>query len=84
MEKQIVMVDGYEIPVFEVTNDLYGNRRYVVHYRDIGLHEYESTQRTRKAGIKKYRGMSFGGGFVFQSSNPSITLKRVIGILHKE
>lgn len=51
------------------TNDVNGNPRYIVHWLDLGLKDYESTTLTKKAGLSKYRAKWYGGGFVFTSYN---------------
>lgn len=59
-----VNVDGREVRFYRINNDVYGNPRYLVHYLDLGLKEYESLT---DFGLKKYRGKDFGGGLVFSS-----------------
>jgi len=49
--------------------DVNGNPLYFVHYLDLGLDKYESTKLTRKAGLRKFTGKEYGGGFTFQSYN---------------
>lgn len=57
------------IDVYRVDNDVNGNPRYVVHFLALGLDSAKPTNKTREAGLSKYRGKDFGGGFVFQSYN---------------
>lgn len=52
-----------------IDNDTNGNPRYVVHWLNLGLNDYEATPLTRKAGLSKYRAKWYGGGFVFTSYN---------------
>lgn len=76
------MINVKEIQVHRVKNDGNGNPRYVVHYLALGLTTYESTKKTRAAGLKLYRGRDFGGGFVFSSYNTEYTLERILEVLH--
>ncbi len=55
----------YRIPGYD-TN---GNARYVVSWLMLGLDRYDSTDVTRRAGLRIYKGRMFGGGFSFQSGN---------------
>jgi len=65
----------------KIKNDVNGNSRYVVHFLDLGLDKYESTKQTRDAGLAKYRGRDFGGGFAFQSYNLNLSIKRILKAL---
>ena len=76
------MINVKEIQLHRTNNDVNGNPRYVVHYSALGLPEYESTKKTRAAGLKLYRGRDFGGGFVFTSYNTEYTLEWVLEVLH--
>lgn len=50
-----------------IDSDVNGNPRYIVHWLNLGLEDYASTKATRQAGLTKYRGKRYGGGFVCQS-----------------
>lgn len=65
-----------------VNSDANGNPRYVVSFIVLGLPTYESTAKTRAAGLKKYRGRDFGGGFVFSSYNVQHDLNEIMKTLH--
>lgn len=78
MRKEIVEINGEKIDVYGAKDDMYGNPRYVIHYLALGLKDYESTKRTRSAGLKKYKGKEFGGGFVFQSYNVQASMEKII------
>jgi len=71
----------HDLEVTRITNDINGNPRYVVHYLALGLPEYKATNKTRRAGLTKYRGKSFGGGFVFQSYNIDASLNFIMEAL---
>lgn len=78
------MIDVKEIQLHRINSDANGNPRYVVHYLALGLPDYESTKKTRAAGLKMYRGRDFGGGFVFTSYNTDYDLERILEVLHGE
>ena len=76
------------ITFHHTSNDIYGNPRYIVHFPAfIGKMEHNdktilqrygiAAQRAKRAGFKKYRGKSFGGGFVCQSYSLTETAKRI-------
>lgn len=77
---------GKKVSFYRTTNDYYGNPRYIVHFLDLGLNRHESNNLTRRAGLKKYSGKSFGGGFVFQSYNvdSSADFFESLGLLRDE
>ena len=81
MKKFIETVDGVDYTVYSTTNDYYGNPRYIIHFLSLGLKNYMSTKLTRKAGLEKYTGKSFGGGFVFQSYNVESSLRYILKTL---
>ena len=76
------MINVKEIQLHKVNNCVNGNPRYVVSFMALGLPTYESTKKTREAGLKIYRGRDFGGGFVFTSYNTEYDLERILEILH--
>ncbi len=79
----ITLKDGSETAVYRHPQlDANGNPKYFVHYLELGLSEYENTEKTRKAGLRKYTGRLFGGGYVFQSYNPEESMRRIIEMLH--
>lgn len=80
-----------DITFYHTTNDFYGNPRYIVHFLDFlkedefpGLGCLEQFQiahkRAKKAGFSKYRGKSFGDGFVCQSYSLNETAKRILEV----
>lgn len=66
----------------KVAHDTNGNPRYVVSFLALGLPTYESTAKTRAAGLKKYRGKDFAGGFVFSSFSVENDLREILKTLH--
>ena len=72
----------YSISAFRIHNNVNGNPRYVVHFLDLGMESYQTSNLTRKAGIIPYRGKWFGGGFVFSSYSLERDLKRIVEILN--
>ena len=83
LSKFTVNLKGNEVSVFKTTNDVNGSPRYLIHFLDLDLNEYESTKATRKAGFKIYRGKAFGGGFVFTSYSVEQELNTMYDILHE-
>ena len=79
----ITLEDGRETAVYRHPElDVNGNPRYFIHFMELGLDDYVSTKETRKAGLKKYKGRLFGGGYIFSSYNPSESVKRIMQILN--
>jgi len=72
------------VTVYRYGNDVNGNPRYLVHYLMIDLPDYISTDKTRQAGLTKYHGRAFGGGYRFTSYNVEETVNKIIDILHKD
>ena len=57
----ITPTGGYLIPYEKITHDRFGYPRYLVHYTDLGLRQYDSII-GRVTGLKKYRGKTKGDG----------------------
>ena len=57
----IMPTGGYLIPYEKISHDCFGYPRYLVHYADLGLRQYDSII-GRVTGLKKYRGKTKGGG----------------------
>ena len=72
--KEITTVQGKEIEVFRIPNDVNGNPRYVVHFLDLNIKLSDYDNINKLYGFKKYRAKWFGGGVVFQSYNIEDTL----------
>lgn len=70
-----VEVNGKNIEVCQIVADTYGNPRFVVHFRDLGISLEEYDNINKKYGFKKYRAQWYGGGIVFQSYNIADTLE---------
>lgn len=64
-EKRIEL-EGNEITYYPIGNDVNGNPRCVVHFRDLDI---ELNDYGRVPGLTKYRGKWFGGGYVTQCWN---------------
>jgi len=84
MTKCIEKINGVNYPLYRIDNDSNGNPRYLIHFLDLDLKDHVSTKATRKAGLKKYTGKSFGGGFVFQSYNVESSLRYILKTLKEE
>ena len=57
----ITPTGGYLIPYEKISHDRFGYPRYLVHYADLGLKQYDSVI-ARMIGLKKYRGKTKGEG----------------------
>ena len=57
----ITPTGGYLIPYEKISHDRFGYPRYLVHYTDLGLIQYDSNI-GRVTGLKKYRGKTKGYG----------------------
>lgn len=68
-------VQGKEIEAFRIPNDVNGNPRYVVNFRDLGVGLWDYDNINKLYGFKKYMAKWFGGGVVFQSYNIAETLE---------
>lgn len=79
--EKIINVDGEQVKVYRIDNDVNGNPRYVIHFLDLGLKEYAANDLTRKAGLKIYRAKWFGGGFVTQSYNIEYDIQNAVNII---
>ncbi|WWT40205.1 hypothetical protein [Staphylococcus phage PT94] len=73
--KEIVTVENRYFEIFRISNDVNGNPRYVVHFRDLGIDLWDYDNINKLFGFTKYRAKWFGGGVVFQSYNIAETLK---------
>ena len=75
-----VTVNGRDVSVFRINNDVYGNPRYVVSWLSVpGAESYDEAVKIARdrIGGKKYRGKDFGGGIVFQSYNADDDIQRL-------
>lgn len=74
-EELTVNVNGQDITVWRIDNDVNGNPRYVVHFPSLGikLGDYGYIP-----NLTKYRAKWFGGGYVFQSHHVESDLKYMI------
>ena len=57
----ITPTGGYLIPYEKISHDRFGYPRYLIHYTDLGLKNYDNTI-GRVTGLKKYRGKTKGDG----------------------
>jgi hypothetical protein len=75
----LVKVNGEDIRVHLIENDISGNPRYVVHFLSLGIINKEDYGRI--AGLTKYRANWFGGGYVFTSYNLEQDLKYLLKVV---
>ena len=57
----IIPTGGHLMPYEKISHDRFGYPRYLVHYTDLGLRQYDSII-GRVTGLKKYRGKTKGDG----------------------
>lgn len=57
----ITSTGGYLIQYEKISHDRFGYPRYLLHYSDLGLRQYDSII-GRVTGLKKYRGKTKGDG----------------------
>jgi hypothetical protein len=86
-------MDHYPIRFTRITNDVYGNPRYVVHYPEF-LNSEENAfipfskkydyalKKAKKLGGRKFDNKQYGGGIVFQSYNIEDLEKKIIALRH--
>ena len=60
-----------------ISNDTYGNPRYVIHYLNIDKNYDKAVKIANKLGGKKFNNKQFGGGIVFQSYSVDRTAQRL-------
>jgi len=82
-------MDNYPIRFTRITNDYYGNPRYVVHYPEF-LNSEENAfipfskkydyalKKAKKLGGRKFDNKQYGGGIVFQSYNIEDLEKKIM------
>ena len=66
---EVTLKSGKQLSVHQVTNDIYGNPRYVIHYLDIADTYGEALKIIRQIGGKMYTAKWYGGGLVFSTYN---------------
>lgn len=59
-----------DITIYRIDNNKWGNPRYVVHFLNLS-NDYVSIR-----GFRKYHNKNFGGGYVFSSYTPKMTLEK--------
>ena len=77
----ITPTGGYLIPYEKITHDRFGYPRYLVHYTDLGLRQYDSIVGSI-TGLKKYRGKTKGDGlYTLTSFSLAEDLEQIILIV---
>ena len=61
-----ITVNGEELTVYRIDNDVNGNPRYAVHFLSLNIKPQDYG---KIPNLTKYRAKWFGGGYVFQSYN---------------
>lgn len=65
----VTLSNGEPVTLYQVTNDVNGNPRYVIHFLDVADTYQTALELSRKIGGRKYTAKWFGGGIVFTSYN---------------
>lgn len=78
----VILPDGTEYVFTHNGWDRNGNRRYLVSWLALGLPKYEATATTREAGLRKFTGKRYGGGFSFQCGGSSSELIKQAEFFH--
>ena len=77
----ITPTGGYLIAYEKISHDRFGYPRYLVHYADLGLKNYDNTI-GRVTGLKKYRGKTKGDGlYTLTSFSLAEDLEQIILIV---
>ena len=77
----ITPTGGYLIPYEKISHDRFGYPRYLVHYTDLGLRQYDSII-GRVTGLKKNRGKTKGDGlYTLTSFSLAKDLEQIILIV---
>lgn len=63
----VTLSTGETVTVYQVTNDVNGNPRYVIHFLDVADTYAKALELSRKIGGRKYTAKWFGGGIVFST-----------------
>ena len=66
-EITVTLKNGKAITVNQVTNDIYGNPRYIIHFLAVADTYSEALKISRNIGGKMYTATWYGGGIVFPS-----------------
>lgn len=61
----VTLTNGETVTLHQVTNDVNGNPRYVIHFLDVADTYDEALKLSRKIGGRKYTAKWYGGGIVF-------------------
>lgn len=65
----VTLSNNETVTIIQVTNDVNGNPRYVIHFLDVADTYDEALKLSRKIGGRKYTAKWFGGGIVFSTYN---------------
>lgn len=74
----VTLSNGTTVTLYQVTNNVYGNPRFVIHFLDIAATYDDALKLSRKIGGRKYTAKWFGGGIVFTSYNLEHTLENLL------
>ena len=74
----VLLSNGEHVTMIQVTNDVNGNPRYVIHFLDVADTYAKALEISRKIGGRKYTAKWFGGGIVFSTYNLEHTLETLL------
>ena len=74
----VTLSNGKTVTLHQVTNDVYGNPRYVIHFLDVAGTYEEALKLSRKIGGRKFTAKWYGGRIVFSSYNLEHTLEKLL------
>lgn len=83
VSEKTVNVNGQNINVTRINNDINGNPRHVIHFSDLGLDIYHYQNLMHCFDLYKYRAKWFGGGVVFTSYNIERDLENAINHVNR-
>ena len=78
IEITVTLSTGEQVTVTQVTNDRYGNPRFVIHYLDVADTYSDALKIIRRIGGKMYTAKWYGGGLVFSTYNIERTLEKLM------
>ena len=83
IEITVTLKNGKQVTVNQVTNDPYGNPRFVIHYLEVAATYSEALALIRKIGGKMYTAKWYGGGLVFSTYNIENKLEELMTYANK-
>ena len=79
----VTLSSEHEVIVHQITNDKFGNPRFVVHYLEIADTYSDALALIRKIGGRLYTAKWYGGGLVFSTYTLEHTLEELMSYAGK-